>query len=141
MTSPASASDHHERLIDSEIVEAVFGMSDTEQDREQLVEMLQNLCTELPNELDALDAAWAAGDGQKGRQCCHRLRGVLGNYGLIGASNLLAKGEMLVPNLMMSAESRRAVRVSVAAGMAELRQRYPFLASVTINLPIPPANA
>ena len=138
MSSSESVPDRPVPLLDVEMADEVFGFVENDRDRQALVAMLDRLRAELPGELDVLDAAWAAGDGRAGRRQCHRLRGILANYGLAGAADLLAEGEMLSPGAVMSVESRREVRTRVAAGLALLLTRFPFLQAATITPPSQP---
>ena len=112
--------------LDLEIANIIFDVDDSPELTQEVREMFQSLWNDIPAALEQITKAQAHEQTTSGQALCHRLKGVISNYGFKQAAEILNRMET------DSAAFRRpgqimALRATLHLGHAELIKRFPFL--------------
>jgi two-component system, sensor histidine kinase and response regulator len=112
--------------LDSELLEMLFGGDQSPEMVNEVKHIFQDMWDEVPGTLDKIERACHTGALTEGQALCHRLRGVLSNYGFQLAGKKLEQMEYDASVFRRPAQ-HIALRAVIDLGYRELVRRYPFL--------------
>ncbi|MCC5023375.1 MAG: hypothetical protein J6386_11555 [Candidatus Synoicihabitans palmerolidicus] len=111
-------------------MDAIFEHGDDISTAQEVAEMFAAMWRDVPSALDRIELARNGGDIKAGQSRGHRLRGVIANYGMLSAANLLGRMENET-DFFCRGSNLAAVRALISVGHEELFRRYPYLAAAS----------
>ena len=112
--------------IDPEIADTIFGLADEPEIAAELKSMFREMWTDVEPNLQEIEQLISAGDDPTAQARCHRLRGVLANFGFRVAAEKLGKMETNLDALHAPGAAAE-IRTGLRAAYTEILGLYPFL--------------